>query len=72
MSALCLLSALSVTAQKVGVQSSRCEVGLLYQISYQANWGDSYAIVVEVVPDQPAAKAGIKPGDCLLYTSRCV
>ena len=51
MTALCLLSALSVMAQKVGVQSSRCEVGLLYQISYQANWGDSYAVVVEVVPE---------------------
>lgn len=65
MSALCLLTTLSVMAQKVGVQSSRCEVGLLYQISYQANWGDSYAVVVEVIPDQPAAKAGLKSGDII-------
>ena len=63
--ALCLLASLSLMAQKVGVQSSRCEVGLLYQISYQTNWGDSRAVVVEVIPDQPAAKAGLKAGDII-------
>ena len=63
--ALCLVASLSLMAQKVGVQSSRCEVGLLYQISYQTNWGDSRAVVVEVIPDQPAAKAGLKAGDII-------
>lgn len=52
-------------AQKSGVQTTRCEVGLLYQISYQPNWGDSHAVVVEVIPGQPADKVGIKAGDII-------
>lgn len=43
----------------------RCNIGLLYQISYQENWGDSQAVVVEVIPDTPASRAGIKVGDVI-------
>ncbi|MDO5016777.1 MAG: PDZ domain-containing protein [Porphyromonas sp.] len=52
-------------AQKIGVPTTRCDVGLFYQISYQANWGDSHAIVVEVIPGLPADVAGIKAGDII-------
>lgn len=62
---LVMISVLVASAQKVGVQNSHCEVGLLYQISYQPNWGDSHAIVVEVVPGSPAEKAGVRVGDVL-------
>lgn len=50
---------------KIGESSTRCEVGLLYQISYQPNWGDSRAVVVEVSEASPAAKAGIRMGDII-------
>ena len=43
-----------------------CELGLLYQISYQANWGDSHAIVADVVPGSPAFMQGVKAGDIIL------
>lgn len=60
-----IVSSMAAFAQKVGVPVTRCEVGLLYQISYQPNWGDSHAIVVEVLPDSPAALAGVKVGDII-------
>lgn len=53
-------------AQKVGQSATRCDVGLLYQISYQESWGDSHAVVVEVIPHSPAAEADIRPGDVIL------
>ncbi len=43
-----------------------CDVGLLYQISYQPNWGDSHAVVVEVIPGSMASRAGVRVGDILL------
>ena len=52
--------------QKVGKSGVRCDVGLLYQISYQESWGDSHAVVVEVIPGSPADRAGIRPGDVIL------
>lgn len=52
--------------QKVGESGIRCDVGLLYQISYQESWGDSHAVVVEVIPGSPADRAGIRPGDVIL------
>lgn len=57
---------LSAAAQKAGQAATRCDVGLLYQISYQESWGDSHAVVVEVIPHSPAAKAGLHPGDVIL------
>ena len=42
-----------------------CELGLMYQISYQTNWGDSYAIVADVVPGSPAHLQGVKVGDVI-------
>lgn len=56
----------SLFAQENTSLTTRCDIGLLYQISYQTNWGDSHAVVVEVLPGSPAAKAGIKVGDVLL------
>lgn len=42
-----------------------CEIGLMYQISYQANWGDSHAIVADVIPGSPAHMQGIMVGDII-------
>lgn len=42
-----------------------CELGLVYQISYQPNWGDSHAIVADIVPGSPAHLQGVKVGDII-------
>lgn len=55
----------SANAQKMGELSTYCDVGFLYEISYQESWGDSYAVVAEVMPG-PAQRAGLKVGDVLL------
>lgn len=60
-----MLCGVQLEAQKVGLQNSRCEVGLRYQISYQPNWGDSHAVVVEVIPGSPADLAGLRPWDII-------
>lgn len=62
---LVALSSIQALAQKIGVQNTRCNVGFVYQISYQPNWGDSHAIIVDVEPGSPAHLAGIKVGDIL-------
>lgn len=62
---LLCMNMLSASAQKIGVMNTRCNVGLLYQISYQPNWGDSHAVVVEVLPGSPAEKCGVRVGDVL-------
>lgn len=62
---LLILGTWGASAQKIGTQNARCEVGLLYQISYQPHWGDSHAVVVEVKPGSPAEKAGVRVGDIL-------
>lgn len=59
------LIGLSTSAQKMGVATTRCEVGFLYQISYQPNWGDSRAVVAEVFPGSPADEAGLRMGDII-------
>lgn len=63
---LIALSGLHSMAQKVGVHNARCSVGFLYQISYQPNWGDSHAIIVNVEPGSPAQLAGLRIGDILV------
>lgn len=65
---LLFLISLSVGAyaQKMGELSTYCDVGFLYEISYQESWGDSYAVVAEVMPGGPAQRAGLKVGDVLL------
>lgn len=67
---LVLLTLIAATgrsdAQKAGQAATRCDVGLLYQISYQESWGDSHAVVVEVIPHSPADRAGLRPGDVIL------
>lgn len=65
MALLATLSGVLLNAQKVDLQSSRCDVGLKYQISYQPNWGDSHAVVVEVVPGAPADLAGLRTWDII-------
>lgn len=55
----------SASAQKMGEPITRCEVGFLYQISYQPNWGDSRAVVAEVFPGSPADEAGLRMGDII-------
>lgn len=62
---LCFGALLPASAQKVGVPSTHCEIGLMYQISYQPNWGDSRAVVVEVAEGGPASMAGLKMGDII-------
>lgn len=65
LTALLGLMGLSASAQKMGEATTRCEVGFLYQISYQPNWGDSRAVVAEVFPGSPAAEAGLRVGDII-------
>ena len=65
LTALLGLIGLGASAQKMGEATARCEVGFLYQISYQPNWGDSRAVVAEVFPGSPAAQAGLRVGDII-------
>lgn len=59
------MGVVGVNAQGYVSPSVRCNIGLLYQISYQENWGDSYAVIVEVTPDTPAGLAGLRVGDVI-------
>lgn len=56
----------TATTTTYAQSATRCDVGLLYQISYQESWGDSHAVVVEVLPESPAARAGLRPCDVIL------
>ena len=68
--ALALTFAASVGNQAFGQNTATptgewCELGMMYQISYQTNWGDSYAVVADVVPGSPAHLQGVKVGDVI-------
>lgn len=56
---------LSAQVKASSMTGEWCEIGLVYQISYQANWGDSHAIVADVLPGSPAHLKGVKVGDII-------
>lgn len=62
---LAQIFAVNVLAQSAN-DGKRCDLGFKYQISYQESWGDSYAVVAEVVPEGPADQAGLRVGDVII------
>ncbi len=43
-----------------------CNMGFTYKVSNSENWGINEPVVVEIVPDSPAEKAGLRVNDIIL------
>lgn len=56
----------TIRAQKKQNSEPVCKLGLQYQRSHVASWGKGYPVVISIIPNSSAEKAGVKEQDIIM------